>query len=259
MFNDINLPFIILSAMASLIALTVHEYCHGYAAYRLGDDTAKNFGRLTLNPLKHIDIYGLICMAFFRIGWAKPVPINARNFKDPKKGFAITAAAEPLANLILAFVSMPIVLILYNTLIYGKFDSNFAKNIVDVTMYFFLAFHLVNVGLAIFNLIPIPPFDGSRMLYVFLSPKAYFSIMQYERKIYFIVLGWLFLGDNVASALRMIPLIANNGILYWLAGIFSLSGMIGTVINWVSIGITRFWGLIPAFNVPALLLESLFN
>ena len=100
-----KLVYYLLSAVAALIALTVHEYCHGYAAYKMGDETAKNFGRLTLNPLKHLDLYGTICMILFHFGWAKPVPINARNFKDPKKGFAITAAAGPIANLILGFVS----------------------------------------------------------------------------------------------------------------------------------------------------------
>ena len=100
-----NVIYYILSALAALIALTVHEYCHGYAAYKLGDDTAKSMGRLTLNPIKHLDPYGAICMVLFHIGWAKPVPINPRNFKDPKKGFAITASAGPAANIILAFVS----------------------------------------------------------------------------------------------------------------------------------------------------------
>ena len=100
-----RLVYYLLSAVAALIALTVHEYCHGYAAYKMGDETAKNFGRLTLNPLKHLDLYGTICMILFHFGWAKPVPINARNFKDPKKGFAITAAAGPIANLILGFIS----------------------------------------------------------------------------------------------------------------------------------------------------------
>ena len=98
--NPITLIF---TALAAIIALTVHEYCHGYAAYLLGDDTAKLNGRLTLNPLKHLDPYGAICLVLFHIGWAKPVPVNPNNFKDRKKGFAITAAAGPLSNLILGF------------------------------------------------------------------------------------------------------------------------------------------------------------
>ena len=105
--------YYLLSAIAALIALTVHEYCHGYAAYKLGDDTAKSFGRLTLNPLKHLDPYGAICMVLFHIGWAKPVPINARNFKNPKRDFAITAVAGPASNLILGFVSALIYLVVF--------------------------------------------------------------------------------------------------------------------------------------------------
>ena len=101
MINPVEL---ILSALAVLITLSIHEYAHAYAAHKLGDDTAKNMGRLTLNPLKHLDPIGAICMLLFRIGWAKPVPINARNFKDPKKGFALSALAGPLVNLIIAFL-----------------------------------------------------------------------------------------------------------------------------------------------------------
>ena len=86
-----GLLYYILSALAALIALTVHEYCHGYAAYKLGDDTARNFGRLTLNPLKHLDLYGTLCMILFHIGWAKPVPINPRNFKDATRSYMMYA------------------------------------------------------------------------------------------------------------------------------------------------------------------------
>ena len=100
-----NPIYYILSALAALVALTVHEYSHAYAAYKLGDDTAKNFGRLTLNPIKHIDPLGAICMIFLRVGWAKPVPINMRNFKEPRRGFAITALAGPASNLVMAFAS----------------------------------------------------------------------------------------------------------------------------------------------------------
>ena len=122
--------YYLLSAIAALIALTVHEYCHGYAAYKLGDDTAKNFGRLTLNPLKHIDPYGAICMVLFHIGWAKPVPVNARNFKNPKKDFAITAAAGPLSNLILGFFSALLYLVVLT--VASNSDIEFKKQVAAV-------------------------------------------------------------------------------------------------------------------------------
>lgn len=245
-----RLVYYLLSAVAALIALTVHEYCHGYAAYKMGDNTAKNFGRLTLNPIKHIDPYGAICMVLFHVGWAKPVPINSRNFKDPKKGFAITAAAGPASNLILGFFSALLYLLLFALVRDIPFESkNFAYHLINNSLSFLFIFHSINIGLGLFNLVPIPPFDGSRLLYTFLPEKYYFGIMKYERKIYFGVLAWLVLGDYVADAIRMIPVIYTNPILYCLAGIFSLSGMIGTVIGWVSNAIFDFWQLIPFLKI----------
>ena len=239
--------YYLLSAIAALIALTVHEYCHGYAAYKMGDDTVKNLGRLTLNPLKHIDPYGALCMIFFHIGWAKPVPINARNFDNPRKGFAITAAAGPAINLILGFFSAPLFILAWNGYVKavvstgdaGGFTLNLLYNLVT----FLSAFHAINVGLGLFNLLPIPPFDGSRLLYVFLPPKYYFGIMKYEKKIYLGVLVWLLAGDYVCRVVRLIPLIQQSRALYWLSGVFSLSGMIGTVINGVSNLMLDFWQL----------------
>ena len=245
-----RLVYYLLSALAALIALTVHEYCHGYAAYKLGDDTAKNFGRLSLNPLKHIDPYGAICMVLFHFGWAKPVPVNARNFKDPKKGFAITAAAGPASNLILGFFSAFLYLLFFALVKDMTFESRtFAYLLIRNTLNFLFIFHSINIGLGLFNLLPIPPFDGSRLLNVILPPKSYFAIMKYEKKIYIGVLVWLLLGDYVAEAVRMMPLISTNPILYRLAGIFSLSGMIGTVIGWVSGAIMSFWQLIPFLKI----------
>lgn len=241
-----RLVYYLLSAVAALVALTVHEFCHGYAAYKLGDDTAKNFGRLTLNPIKHIDPYGAICMVLFHVGWAKPVPVNSRNFKNPKKGFAITAAAGPLSNIIIGFFSAFIYLLVFALVKDIPFESkNFTYHLLSNLLSFLYIFHAINIGLGLFNLLPIPPFDGSRLLYTFLPPKYYFGIMKYEKKIYFAVLIWLVLGDFVADHLRMLPMIYNNSLLFGLAGIFSLSGMIGTVINWVSNLIFELWQLIP--------------
>ena len=241
-----NLVYYILSAIAALIALTIHEYCHGYAAYKMGDDTAKNFGRLTLNPLKHLDLYGTICMILFHIGWAKPVPVNARNFKDPKKGFAITAAAGPIANLILSFISAFLYLLVFALVKDIRFyEKDFTYHLLSNILSFILIFHSINLGLGLFNLLPIPPFDGSRLMYVFLPQKLYFAVMQHEKKIYYGVLIWLLLGKYVAMAVRALPIVASNPILYWLAGSFSLSGMLSTVIGWVSDLMFSFWELFP--------------
>lgn len=241
--------YYLLSAIAALVALTVHEYCHGYAAYKLGDDTAKSFGRLTLNPLKHLDLYGVICLILFRIGWAKPVPINARNFKNPKWGFVITAAAGPLSNLILSFFSALIALLFGVLRAKGDFDSDFVYFLVYNTELFFTLFHLINLGLAIFNLLPIPPFDGSRLISAFLPAEIYFKIMKHERKIYYGVLAALLFGTHIANALRSIPFIGNNPVLNFIAGSFALSEIIGTVIDWVSNLMVSFWQLFPFLQV----------
>ena len=237
--------YYLLSAIAALIALTVHEYCHGYAAYKMGDDTAKKFGRLTLNPLKHLDPYGAICLVLFHIGWAKPVPVNARNFKNPKKGFVITAAAGPLSNLILSFLSVFFALLLGSLRKNGEIETDFLYNLIFNTEQFFSLFHFVNLGLAIFNLLPIPPFDGSRLLGAFLPPNLYFKIMRHERKIYYVVLALLLVGTHVANVLRAIPFIKNTPILNWLAGTLALSEIIRTVIALVSDLMIKFWQLIP--------------
>ena len=235
----------LLSAIAVLIALTVHEYCHGYAAYKMGDETAKNLGRLTLNPLSHLDPIGALCMLFFHIGWAKPVPVNPRNFKNPKKGFALTALAGPASNLILGFICALVYLIVYASLKDTLFTSEFAFNLAKNTLTFLWLFHSINIGLGLFNLLPIPPFDGSRLLNVILPPKYYFGIMKYERYIYYGVLAWLLLGDNVAYFLRQIPIIYSSPILYGAVGILSLSGMLSAVISFVSELMFSFWQLIP--------------
>lgn len=246
-----NLEYYLLSAVAALIALTVHEYCHGYAAYKLGDNTAKNLGRLTLNPMHHLDLYGTVCMIFFHIGWAKPVPINPRNFKDPKKGFAITAAAGPVANLVIGFFSALIFLLFrstINSIPLSEF-TNFSLKLAVNTDLFLQIFFSVNIGLGLFNLLPIPPFDGSRLLTVFLPPKTYFAIMKYEKKIYYGVLAWLLFGSYAAQGVRMIPMVANSTLLYKLAGVLSLSGMLSKVISWVCNLFLDFWQLLPFLQI----------
>ena len=242
--------YYILSALAALIALTVHEYSHAYAAYKLGDDTAKNFGRLTLNPLKHLDPIGTICMIFLHVGWAKPVPINMRNFKEPRKGFAITAVAGPISNLVLAFGSALIYLLLFALVRDIPFEArSFAYNLTTNTLLFISVFHSINIGLAIFNLLPIPPLDGSRLLGVVLPPKAYYTLLKYEQKIYYGVIAWLLIGDYVAYALRMIPIISSSPILSFIVGIFSLSDMLGAAISFISGLMLDFWQLIPFLKI----------
>lgn len=240
-----QIKFYIFSALAALVALTVHEFCHGYAAYRLGDNTAKNLGRLTFNPLKHIDLVGVLCMIVFHVGWAKPVPVNSRNFRNPRRGFAITALAGPLSNIILGFFGVGAYLLVYALARGQEIEQGFTLALITNLLYFLNIFFSVNIGLGIFNLLPIPPFDGSRIAYVFLPPKLYFGVMRHERKIYLGVLIWLVLGDTVAAVLRSIPIIAAVPLLNTLAGVFSLSGMIGAAIQFIVDLLFKLWQLIP--------------
>lgn len=221
---DIDLIEYLLLIPAALITLSVHEYSHGYAAYRLGDPTARNFGRLTLNPLKHIDPIGAICMVLFRFGWAKPVPINARNFKNPRNGMAITAAAGPASNLFLAFLAailMKLVSLLSSAVLLAVPVGaiTYVQYFFYYLLLFFYLFHLLNLSLCIFNLIPLPPLDGSRILYVFLPPRLYFKIMRYERIIQIVLLIALWLGAFSGVIQGIVDWISNG--MFWLLSFIS--------------------------------------
>ena len=140
-FEQISLYAI--SALAVLIILSIHEFSHGLVAYKLGDPTAKNMGRLTLNPIKHLDIFGALCMVFFRFGWAKPVPIDIRYFKKPKRDFALVAIAGPVSNFICAFIGAFLYLAFYRFAITVAIPNDFVYNLLYYTLYFLLAFLLV--------------------------------------------------------------------------------------------------------------------
>lgn len=241
-----DFPQLILTAMAALVALTIHEFAHGYVAYKLGDDTAKSLGRLSLNPIKHLDPFGAICMILFHFGWAKPVPINPTNFKNPRKGFAITAIAGPATNLIVGFFTAFLYLLFYS--IFRETGNAFIDNFEINVLLFLLYFFSINIGLGVFNLIPIPPFDGSRILYVALPKKWYFKVMKYERQIYWGVIAWLLLGKYVYAALISMPFIASNSVLRTLVKIFSLSDILSDTINAIANGMLNFWRLIPMFR-----------
>ncbi len=157
-----------------MLCITFHELSHGFVAYKLGDNTAKNAGRLTLNPLKHIDIVGLIMMIFLHFGWAKPVPVNMNNFKHPKSGMAITALAGPVSNIILAVIIMIIYGLAYKSLYAMGQTGQMIMSALITTAY-------LSCALAIFNCIPIPPLDGSKVVFSFLPDGAYSKLMRYER------------------------------------------------------------------------------
>ena len=159
-----------------LMAITIHEYAHGYAALKMGDGTAKMQGRLSLNPLAHMDLIGALCMLLFRFGWAKPVPINPYNFRDRKKGTMLVSIAGPLSNLFLALVGA----VLWGVL--ARYAVYFGNSIfVEILEGIFIQMILLNISFAVFNLIPLPPLDGSKILGALLPPKYYYKLLQYER------------------------------------------------------------------------------
>lgn len=187
--NKDALVSLLLSIPVILFSLSFHEAAHGFIAYKFGDPTAKNLGRLTLNPLKHLDPIGALCMLIFGYGWAKPVPIITRNFNNPRKGMALTAIAGPISNLILGVIST--VLYVVMGMVYYKSAgvvSETALLVIDIVWLLFYVSAFLNFALMAFNLIPVPPFDGSRFFYYFLPQKLYFGVMKYERTIMIVVL-----------------------------------------------------------------------
>lgn len=193
--------------IAVLLCLTVHETCHGLAALALGDPTAKRMHRLSFNPLHHIDWLGLAAMFVCGFGWAKPVPVDMRYFKNPKAGMALTALAGPVSNFLLALLAM--------------LAASLMVRLAPVTgltlwaLYLLIDLAILSIGLGLFNLIPIPPLDGSKVLFSLLPEKAYYTLMRYERYGMLVLLAivWLDIGGNFLSN-------AIASVYEWMAGLF---------------------------------------
>ena len=170
-------------AFVVFCTMPIHEFAHAFVATKLGDNTPKYSGRLTLNPMAHISPMGALMILLVGFGYAKPVSINARNFKNPKVGMALTAVAGPISNLIMAFVF----LFLSNATILVAARTNIDITILSA-IYTFLYFAArININLAVFNLLPIPPLDGSRIFQIFIPGKYYYKMLEYERYIVIVV------------------------------------------------------------------------
>ncbi|MBC2705485.1 site-2 protease family protein [Desulfobacula sp.] len=171
----------ILIAIPLLYAIIFHELAHGWVAYRMGDPTAKSLGRLTLNPLKHLDPVGTIMLFIFGFGWAKPVPVNLNRLHDRRKGMIVVSSAGIIANMLLAF----------SALFLDRLLSPSPSSILALLLYYFAQ---INIILAAFNLIPLPPLDGSKILMGFVSPSIQNHLFRLERYGFFIIIGLLYLG-----------------------------------------------------------------
>ncbi|MDD2452502.1 MAG: site-2 protease family protein [Synergistaceae bacterium] len=183
MFRMPALADLLLSVPAVLWAITFHEFCHGYMAYVLGDPTAKRMGRLSLNPLHHLDPVGALMLLFFRFGWAKPVPVDPRYFKNPRRDMVLVSAAGVTGNFLTAFV-------------FGMLARFFPQTFLAIPALrqFIFLMIVINIGLAVFNLIPIPPLDGSKLLYPLLPPFLLEKYFWLERYGFFVLMILLALG-----------------------------------------------------------------
>jgi len=182
---NLSLERLIMLLPLMVIALPVHELAHGYVAYKLGDPTAKDAGRLTLNPLKHLDPFGLIMMVVAGVGWAKPVPVNSGYFKNRKAGMILVSIAGPLSNLVLAFIFKLLWGLVGKLITIGAIVISTAAmdTFISYLIDFFYIFVSINISLAIFNLIPVPPLDGSRLISAFVPEESYYRFARYEQYI----------------------------------------------------------------------------
>lgn len=183
----------VLRLAAVLLCLTVHETCHGLAAYALGDPTARRAHRLSLNPLRHIDWFGLLMMFAAGFGWAKPVPVNPNYFKKPKQGMALTALAGPVSNFLLALLTLLAARIFCDVAAYSETNQRI--------LVFLLMVAVLSIGLGLFNLVPIPPLDGSKVLFAVLPDRAYDWLMRNERYGMLLLFALVFfdVGSNALS------------------------------------------------------------
>ncbi|MEA5051122.1 MAG: site-2 protease family protein [Oscillospiraceae bacterium] len=213
---DYNFLLKLISRVVILVtAIPVHESAHGLVSLWLGDPTAKRAGRISLNPLRHFDMLGTLCLLAVGIGWAKPVPIDPRYYKNPRAGMALSALAGPVSNLLMAYVAM----CLYKIVAYTAPAASGFWSYAALVLYYMV---IIDVYLAIFNLMPFPPFDGSRIYTAFLPERIYFGIMKYERYIFIAVFALLMLTSVFDAPLTA----ATNAVLTFLDKVTGLIDLV---------------------------------
>ncbi len=203
---------LISATVVVFLTMPIHEFAHGFAATKLGDPTPRWQGRMSLNPMHHLDYFGALMIYLVGFGYAKPVQVDSRYFNNPKRDMAIVAFAGPLSNLIVALVSS----FISNLLVFVFYVSNITSNAV-VTLFVILInifsyIAIINVSLALFNLVPIPPLDGSKVLGAFLPNRIYYQLMQYERYFMIFIMFLIFAGSGFSNALSKMIYLVYNGI-----------------------------------------------
>ncbi len=202
---------LISATVVVFLTMPIHEFAHGFAATKLGDPTPRWQGRMSLNPMHHLDYFGALMIYLVGFGFAKPVQVDSRYFNNPKRDMAIVAFAGPLSNLIVALVSSffsnLFVFIFYVTQVTN--DTAVTLLIILVNIFSYIA--IINISLALFNLVPIPPLDGSKVLGAFLPNRIYYQLMQYERYFMIFIMFLIFAGSGFSNALsKMISLVYNG-------------------------------------------------
>lgn len=247
-FSSAGQPIMLFMLIPTLfIALPVHEYFHALAATRCGDPTPRALGRLTLNPLRHLDPVGAVALLLFGFGWAKPVPVNSRYFRNPKRSMALVAAAGPLSNLAMSLLGA--LLYLAASRVFNVSVSLGLSRLLSSFFYylalFLYVFHLVNLSLCLFNLIPISPLDGSHILALLLPRRACEWIARHERSLYIGLMLWLLCGSFAYTALMRIPFIYESTVLSAIIRVLSVSGLISSLTSRLSALLLHLFSLIP--------------
>ena len=195
-----NYSFFIILIPVILFSLTIHEYAHALVAYRLGDDTAKRQGRLSLNPLVHLDLLGTLLLFIVHFGWAKPVPVDPRNFRNPKKDMLLVALAGPVSNILTAIAAAVIL-----KAVFENFAAIPPGSGVDVAVRMLVWFIYIGIVLAVFNMIPIPPLDGSRVLYGLLPDSLAYRYARFETYGIFILFAFFLFGGKFLGYFIFVP------------------------------------------------------